>query len=508
MEPSKKVAQHIEKTIKQDQPRADDQHSDLNEGKVVDRMLDSVIAYFLRLNISRKLMLGYSSLLALLVIISVYALMNLNRLNALNTSILQTDLPVINASEKMVDAIFAQERYGRRYLILGTSDVMDLFLAKKAEFEDLLQQVKSTPGGKHLPVDKIAGLHQEYVDILLARSSPAEIPNGALPKSLEEQIKTRQEKIIAVINKMASDALVDQKAKTNKTATIGRIAFKASAVICGLGFILSLAAAMIITHNISGAIKKLKFATGLISQGHFDHKPDIRNKDELGDLAEAFVTMAGRLKRLEEMYLDTSPLTRLPGGIAIESIMNKRIADHAPIAFCLMDIDNFKAYNDYYGYAKGNEIIQTTAGIIGKAVKEYGNDDDFIGHIGGDDYVVITSPDLYEKICKAIIKEFDKTIPGFYDGKDRKRGYILGENRQGDKVKFPLASISIAVVTNEKRELLNHIQFGEVAAEMKEHAKSVSGSVYKVDKRRGDKNRRSNRKLIKLQTRKKARKGK
>ena len=498
----------MEKLVKKDPPVADDQHPELNEGKAVDRMMGFIITYFLRLNIARKLMLGYSSLLALLVIISVYALLNLNRLNALNASILQTDLPVINASEKMVDAIFAQERYARRYLILGTSDVMDLFLGKKKEFEDLLEQVKSTPEGRHLPVDKIAGLHQEYVDILLARSSPAEISGGSLPKSLEERIKAQQEKIIAVINKMASDALVAQNAKTGKTATIGRIAFKASAVLCGLGFFLSLAAAMIITRNISGAIKKLTFATGMISQGQFDHKPDIRNKDELGDLAKAFVTMAGRLKRLEEMYLDTSPLTRLPGGIAIESVMNKRIASNVPIAFCLMDIDNFKAYNDHYGYAKGNEIIQTTAGIIGKAVADCGNHDDFTGHIGGDDYVVITSPDHYEKICKTIIKDFDETIPDFYGKKDRERGYILGENRQGDKVKFPLASISIAVVTNEKRELLNHIQFGEVAAEMKELAKSVSGSVYMVDQRRGDKGRRSNRKLIKLQNDKKEEKGK
>ena len=84
----------------------------------------------------------------------------------------------------------------------------------------------------------------------------------------------------------------------------------------------------------------------------------------------------------------------------------------------------------------------------------------------------------------------------------------MGENRQGDKLKFPLASISIAVVTNEKRKLLNHIQFGEVAAEMKEHAKSVSGSVYMVDQRRGDPGGKSNRKLIKLQNRKKAKKGK
>jgi GGDEF domain-containing protein len=261
-------------------------------------------------------------------------------------------------------------------------------------------------------------------------------------------------------------------------------AFKASAILCGLGLLFSLLAAMVITRNISGAIKKLKHATGMISEGKFDYRPDIRNKDELGDLAQAFITMAKRLKQLEEMYLDTSPLTRLPGGIAIENIMNKRIAAKASIAFCLMDIDNFKAYNDHYGYAKGNDVIQATADIISEAVAKYGTGDDFIGHIGGDDYVLITTPDLYPQICEAVIDTFDKTIPGFYSEEDRQRGHIVGENRQGQGVKFPLATLSIAVVTNVKRKFKNHLQYGEVAAEMKEHAKTISGSTFMVDKRR------------------------
>jgi len=286
------------------------------------------------------------------------------------------------------------------------------------------------------------------------------------------------------------------------TSAIGTIAFRAATVLCALGLILSLAAAMIITRNISGAIKKLKLATEMISKGEFNHKPDIRNKDELGDLAEAFVTMAGRLKHLEEMNLDTSPLTRLPGGTTIENVMNKRISAKAQIAFCLMDIDNFKAYNDHYGYAKGNELIQATADIISKAVADHGSEGDFIGHIGGDDYVVITAPDNYSNICAAIVETFDKTIPAFYDTKDRKRGHITGENRQGNKVSFPLATISIAVVTNEKNKRLNHIQFGEAAAEMKEQAKSQAGSLFLVDRRSDKKGTRKNRKVINIKKRK------
>jgi len=468
--------------------------------KIINRLIGFVVSRFYRLKIARKLMLGYSVLLILLVGISVYALFNLNRLNEINNSIVTSDLPVINTSEKMIDVILDQERHAQRYLILKTSDVLRSFWNKQKEFEQLTELIRSLPNHKAYPIDQIVSLHTEYKYILSESLGWIEDPASPIAKAFEKNVKTQQEKIIAVIKDMKANALRDQNEKTGLTATIGKIAFKASAVLCGLGLLFSLTAAFVITRNISGALKKLKFATGMISEGKFDHRPDIRNQDELGDLAQAFATMASRLKQLEEMYLDTSPLTRLPGGIAIENVMNKRIAADTPLACCLMDIDNFKAYNDHYGYAKGNDVIQATAGIVGEAVAKYGNKDDFIGHIGGDDFVLITTPDLYPRICQAVIDNFDKTIPDFYDEQDRQQGHIVGENRQGQEVRFPLATLSIAVVTNVKRKFNNHIQYGEVAAEMKEHAKTVAGSVFVVDQRGDDRGKgKENRKLISLQ---------
>ena len=478
------------------------------EWKIIDRLIGFVVSHFYRLRIARKLMLGYSVLLILLVGISVYALFNLNRLNEINNSIVTSDLPVINTSEKMIDVILDQERHAQRYLILKTSDLLKSFWDKQKEFDQLTERILSLPNHKAYPIDQIVSLHTEYNYILSESLGWIEDPASPIAKAFEKNVKTQQEKIISVIKGMKGNALRDQNEKNGLTATIGKIAFKASAVLCGLGLLFSLTAAFVITRNISGALKKLKFATGMISEGKFDHRPDIRNQDELGDLAQAFVTMAGRLKQLEEMYLDTSPLTRLPGGIAIENVTNRRIAAATPLAFCLMDIDNFKAYNDHYGYAKGNDVIQATAGMIGEAVAKYGNQDDFIGHIGGDDFVLITTPDLYPRICQAVIDAFDKTIPDFYDEQDRQRGHIVGENRQGQEVKFPLATLSIAVVTNVKRKFNNHIQYGEVAAEMKEHAKTVAGSVFMVDQRGDDQGKgKKNRKLISLQEAKRDSKG-
>ena len=322
---------------------ADRNPSKHTEWKIIDRLVAFVVSHFYRLKIARKLMLGYSVLLLLLVGISVYALMNLNRLNEINNSILDTDLPVISTSEKMIDVILDQERYAQRYLILKTPDVLKLFRDKEKEFKDLTEKIRSLSAHSDYPIDQIVRLQADYQHTLADALLGVADPSSVAALEFENRIKAQQERIITVIKSMAAKALRNQNEKTGLTATIGRIAFKASAVLCGLGLLFAATAAFVITRNISGALKKLKYATGMISEGKFDHRPDIRNKDELGDLAEAFIIMAKRLKQLEEMYLDASPLTRLPGGVAIENVMKKRIAAGAPIAFCLMDIDNFKA---------------------------------------------------------------------------------------------------------------------------------------------------------------------
>jgi diguanylate cyclase (GGDEF)-like protein len=154
------------------------------------------------------------------------------------------------------------------------------------------------------------------------------------------------------------------------------------------------------------------------------------------------------------------------------------------IAFCLADIDNFKSYNDHYGYAKGNDIIKATAGIIRDAVSDHGTAEDFLGHIGGDDFVIITTPQRYETLCKFIVRRFDEAVPAYYSEQDRKRGYIRTEDRQGRVVDHPLASLSIAIVTNSHRNIKDHIEYGKVAAELKEYVKTLQGSNYMADRRK------------------------
>lgn len=178
-----------------------------------------------------------------------------------------------------------------------------------------------------------------------------------------------------------------------------------------------------------------------------------------------------------------NPLTGLPGNIEIQSEINHRIAREKKLSILYLDVDNFKAYNDVYGFACGDRSIKMIADIITDVVHTFGSQGDFIGHIGGDDFIIITAPVYADALCENIIKEFDRKIPDMYSDKDRQAGFICTTNRKGDMICFPIMTLSIAVVTNENRELHSHLQVGEIAAELKKRAKAMHGSVYLKDKR-------------------------
>lgn len=184
--------------------------------------------------------------------------------------------------------------------------------------------------------------------------------------------------------------------------------------------------------------------------------------------------------------LEANPLTRLPGNVSILNELQRRLEANALFAVCYADLDKFKAYNDKYGFEHGDEVIRETARILIRTTQELGNPDDFIGHIGGDDFVVITSPDTVDALCQKIIADFEKTSPNFYTEADRKRGYILAKDRQGKEQKIPLLSISIGVVTNEARKIDHVAKIGEIGAELKAVAKSMERSNYVKDRRNKD----------------------
>lgn len=179
-----------------------------------------------------------------------------------------------------------------------------------------------------------------------------------------------------------------------------------------------------------------------------------------------------------------SPLTGLPGNVQIQAEMKKRLLNKEQFAMFYFDLDNFKAYNDTYGFANGDEIIKFTARTIVENVHKMGTEDSFIGHIGGDDFVAITGPTDYERICKNIISDFDTYVLGYYSDEDVQKGYIEVANRRGIIEQFPLTSISIGVVEITPGRFKNTLEIGEVGAQVKHQAKSVMGSTYIINRRK------------------------
>lgn len=181
--------------------------------------------------------------------------------------------------------------------------------------------------------------------------------------------------------------------------------------------------------------------------------------------------------------LDANPLSHLPGNTSIMEELQHSIDSGKLFAVGYADLDKFKAYNDKYGFEKGDEVIRETARILIKVVRGKGGPDAFIGHIGGDDMVFIVDNSVADEICGDIIKEFDAKIPSFYSQEDKKAGFILGKDRQGKEQKIGLLSISICVVSNAAQPITHVGQISEIGAELKKYAKTVGKSNFVRDKR-------------------------
>lgn len=226
----------------------------------------------------------------------------------------------------------------------------------------------------------------------------------------------------------------------------------------------------------------------LTSDTSFEHEISILEKNvELCikkpvDMKSLYYTIRN-LVNLLLINRGVSPLTKLPGNIPIQAELKKRLTKKQDFAVLYFDLDNFKAYNDTYGFLGGDEVIKQTARIIVKNVNSDENVHNFVGHIGGDDFVALVTNENYEEICQNIILEFDKKILDYFSEEDREKGYLEVPNRKGVTEEFPLVSISVGVVEVPKGRFANILEIGEVGAQVKHLAKVTPGSAYAINRR-------------------------
>jgi diguanylate cyclase (GGDEF)-like protein len=187
------------------------------------------------------------------------------------------------------------------------------------------------------------------------------------------------------------------------------------------------------------------------------------------------------LRRIDRIS-DNNPLTGLPGNVSIERNLYKVLESERPYAIGYLDLDNFKAYNDLYGFSRGDELIKNVARILVTTISSHTRDG-FVGHIGGDDFVFIVPLESVEKVAEEVIKKFETLIPKLVSRKDLERGYFISKDRQGKTCTFPLPSISIAIVPVKKGKFTHIGEIAERAGQIKKLIKAQPGSVYFVDRR-------------------------
>ena len=200
--------------------------------------------------------------------------------------------------------------------------------------------------------------------------------------------------------------------------------------------------------------------------------------------ARELVARISRALEWSRQQRSASPLTGLPGNLSINEEINRRLGLDEPFAMLQIDIDSFKAFNDQYGYARGDQAIQRLAQIVAEASQRHGGVDNFLGHIGGDDFVILTAADHAEELGEEIIAEFNRTVGNLYDKFDRERGYVEVRNRLHNLERFPLMSLTIAMVSTERMPVSHLAQLIDIAQELKAHGKGIPGNVLVGERRR------------------------
>jgi GGDEF domain-containing protein len=204
-------------------------------------------------------------------------------------------------------------------------------------------------------------------------------------------------------------------------------------------------------------------------------------REQLGS-DEARIRLDALLHR-SDRDLHVHPSTRLPGAVEIEAEISRRLGLGVAFAACYADLDHFKEFNDRYSYYEGDRVIRILAQILHDVVKGTVQEDGFVGHIGGDDFIFIIPTPAVPDVCGEIVGVFDTLIPFQYSEQDRRAGYFFGKDRRGQLHRVPLMTVSIGVVTNERRVFTHAAQVSALATEMKSYAKTLPGSVFSIDRR-------------------------
>jgi diguanylate cyclase (GGDEF)-like protein len=414
----------------------------------------------MKLTIYRKLLLSYLAMAFLTVLASAYAIFSLQQLNDLASRIINDDFAVVDQSKGLLDSLIAQESAEKRYLILQDPTIEELYWLRSRDFRRILAELQRGRFAEIEPaMARLSLLHGQYNALFSQEVQLVQAKRNEEVQTLSEgQGRKAIDEMAMLIRALQKKAEGNIDARMKRINVQSLRASRLTVVLSLVSLVLGVLLVLLVTYNISRPLRRLEKATAMIAEGKFDFDFHMDRDDEIGSLSHAFGVMAKRLKVLEERNLDASPLTGLPGNLAIERELGNRLQSKTPVSLCHVDLDNFKPFADQYGYAWGSEVIKEVALLLIAELKESGEKGDFLGHIGGDDFVIISVPPRAEEICRRIVASFG------------------GRIRQGVRQKFPLISVTIAIITDDGARFSNPLAMAESAAQLKEYAKTLPGS--------------------------------
>jgi GGDEF domain-containing protein/CHASE3 domain sensor protein len=437
------------------------------------------------LTLKHKLFLGYAVMISFTIIVGLFAIWSLNTLNNITTKVIYVDIAALEKLKKLNDHILAQDLYEKRYLVFRDATSEDIFWNRSSEFKSLITETEKTYPSFSDLLNDLSIAHESYDKTFKQEVTLLKKDRQKEAESLSSNdLKNNLGNIISLISSLEIKLKTQQTQQITRSNVLGERALIITITLSLFSIVFGFLFAYLVTTNLTSSIEKLKEATYSIKSGNFDSLPEIKGADELADLAISFKEMSARLKELEVVNLDANPLTKLPGNLAIEKELLTRLNENEKFSFCLIDLDNFKAYNDRYSFARGSNLIKWLGEVLSDIMKIAATEEDFLGHIGGDDFVIICAPERMEHICSIIIERFDGGIGKHYDSEDLERGYIISVDRNDKPAIFPIMTISIAVVNTDRTVIREPKEVAEKVAELKQYAKTFTKSLFVIDRRR------------------------
>ena len=438
-----------------------------------------------RLTVTKKIVAAYLLIGLFSLIAIVFAITSLHQQTTASNELVHKDIKSIALTKELQKSLISQEKLEKQYLIIQRPETRDLILQKHDTFPRLWSEFlplldKDQRESISLFYKKYRAEGSKYQELL-----KNDIALKTLDKSYNKNLLPAHNDFYAQLTSFRDMHQLKIDAALEVLSNDSRRAFRITLILLLFGFFLATPVAITVILSIHHSMHRLTRATMQIADGNYEVEINLLEHDEFGKLAREFQKMGRKLQEVEASNLDANPLTHLPGNMVIQRRVEELLKNKIPFAHAFVDLDHFKAYNDRYGYQKGSDIISAVGDIIAAVIEAGGDEDDFVGHIGGDDYIFLTSTEKVEKLSSEVIEKFDEMIPEMYSDEDRQSGFFICQDRFGVERQFPLMTISISIICSDTSNYDSAIAISHECAKMKEHLKRLPGSNYLIDRRRG-----------------------